>query len=245
MKIKIRSLCAISVALVSIDVFACQPHYYKDDVGICWPDGGYVVEAVNPVPDLLNIGGAIVKGDVNALTQAIGGAIVKTTCPACAIMLTGNDKVFVEKVVGRGWLVYMTTGSPMIVLADATSNIAKGIDLGTPEPAVFSAPPSQVRAGIAYSASEATCMVRNIANGSITAGWVDPPVLRAANGVEKVYPNVSVLPVDTLKITSKNDCADVPEGQEKLTEIVIKIGDSRSIPVEEPVMKYFFTGKAA
>lgn len=245
MKNEIRNLCLISLALFSIEVFACQDGYYRDDFGFCLPGGSTIVHTLDPTPDLLRIGDALVKGNVQALTDAIGSAVVKGSCPACAVMLSGKDKAFVERVVGRGWLIYMTTGDPVLVLADAATSIAKGIELGKEEPEVFSAPPTKIRDPIAYSSSEATCIVRHIETGKITVGWVDAPVLRAANGIEKVYPNVGILPVDTLKVTSNNDCPNVPEGQEKLTEIVITMNRTQAVPGEGGVMKYFFMGKAA
>ncbi|MDZ4020647.1 hypothetical protein PssiTeo3_40420 [Pseudomonas sichuanensis] len=238
----IINLCLMSLALLSTNVFSCQDGYYSK-FGICLPNSGTVIERTNPVPDALNILGATVSGDVNALTQAIGGAVVKGSCPACAVLLEGKDKVFVEQVVGRGWLVFIATGDPALVVADAATNIANRILLGQEEPPVFSASPAKIREPIAYTTSEANCLVRHTATGKVTAGWADAPVLRA-DGLEKVYPNVNMLPVDTVKITSKNDCPPVPEGQERLSEIVINVNQSQAIPAEGTIMKYFFMGKA-
>jgi hypothetical protein len=244
MKKLMVSLVLCCFAFICNSTFACQRGYYSDDLGICWPGGSTVVEAVNPLPDILIVLGSAVKGDVNGLTRAIGGLVIKSSCPGCEVLLSGNDKALVETIVGRGWLIFLETGNPYLVIVDAANTAANGVDLGEEEiPQTFSAPPTQVRQPVSYEVDGANCMVENIADEKVVVGFVDAPTFKSAGNENKVFPNVTVLPVDTVKVKSKNDCAQVPQGQRLVFEATINVSSTRSSMIEGPVMKYFLVGK--
>lgn len=247
----IVALGSILLCGVTIDAAqACPEGQYEACVlgaCVCLPNGGEVTRAVNPLPDTLNVLGGIIKGDVNAISQGVGALVIKASCPGCAVaaqtIMDKKDKAFVETLVGRGWLVYLTTGSPTLVLADAGANAAKAYQLTHPAPNPLAPPAPAARPTKTFKAEGALCGVKSDGPSS-TAGWVKAPVVIDDTGSSATYPSIDVREGDILIVRAENkECPPVPPGQRSLNDFKMKFSYWSSITSpSETAMKYFAIG---
>lgn len=216
---------------------------------ICLPNGGIVTKGLNPLPDTLNTVAGVLKGDVNAISTGIGGLVIKASCPGCAVaaqtLLSSPDKQFVEAVVGRGWLIFVATGAPVLVLVDAARSMPRQYALTRPPVNPLQAPPPSSREQKLYRVEAALCAVGDGA-GNLVAGWVDPPsFVETATKVVSEYPIIDVFENDVVEFAVENTgCPLPPPGQAQLTSVRMKYGHSNAVPAASPTaMKYFVTGK--
>lgn len=244
------------LTLLSTQALSCpKDHYEKCVFGACMciPNLGAVGDqlgkAVNPLPDMLNIAGAAVQGDVNQLSQSVGGLVIKSSCPSCEIfaqnVMDKKDKVFIEKVVGRGWLLFVSGVDPVIIIADAATSVAQRYAIKKSEiqnPLQPVQIPPQSRNYKIYH-TEATCAVIS-EQEKVVSGWVNPPILtERSTGLTFTFPNLDLMKGDTIIINSANDCPDIPPGQTKIanaTPITFEYSDL--ITGTPTTMKYFIVG---
>lgn len=247
MKKALRNMAFILVLFASY-AFSCPDGYY-DQWGVCLPNSGTVAKAVppamNPLPDTLNVLGAAVKGDIKGLEKAIGGVILKGTCPGCDVLLTlssdAEGKAFIQSAVGRGWLLFMATGDPVLVVVDAAATTANRVELKQTPAA--GAPVVKPRGNKVFQAGPAQCIVKH-SDGSVVVGWAKPPVFKdAESGEVYVYPEVDLLEADKVAVASTDDCPNVPPGQEKLKIVTVRYKYSTVSPGTGTVMKFFVVGK--
>jgi hypothetical protein len=99
--------------LSSVRAMACPDGQYEAcafGACACVPNGGTVVTAINPLPDILTTAGGVIHGNIHEISQGVGALVIKGNCAGCAVaahtVLSSNDKAFVERMVGRGWLVF-------------------------------------------------------------------------------------------------------------------------------------------
>jgi len=120
-------------------------------------------------------------GNVDQLSQGVGGLIIKGQCPACDVLaqdlLSKPDKAFIETVVGRGWLLWVSGVDPVIIIADAATSTAKKYIIKPPHNNPLQAAPPQSRGTKTYEASPATCGVESEQSKAVF-GWVEAPVLK-------------------------------------------------------------------
>jgi hypothetical protein len=198
---------------------------------------------VNQLPDIVKVGDAVIHFDAAKLTQAAGSLIVKSTCPGCeafaTLVMDKKDKAFVEQLVGRGWILYVTGGNPVFIAALADKSEVTETPLNQ-----NSAPlsiPEKKRGVKTYSASPAICAVAS--RKSVTAGWVDAPVLtNSKTGERSTYPNVDLIKGDIVVVTSTNDCAAGPKPQRLVSTARFNYSFSSTVPGSPTNMKYFLTG---
>lgn len=225
---KLLFLVFLLAAGVSIPAFACPDGQYEQCAQacafggcvkagcICVPNSGTVFKsatkaagaAANPLPDLLNVAGAVVHGNVNELSNAIGGAIVNS-CIACGtvanIYVSPEDRPFIEEIIGRGFIIFVTTEDPYLVVADAATSVAMRVALKQPPPPIPLPIPTPDPAAqpITWETSAADCIFSN--KDAYVAGWIAPPVLTNKKTNEKfTFPNVGIGEKDTVTVTSTN-----------------------------------------
>jgi hypothetical protein len=242
---------ALALLLSGVPAFACPDGQYEacafGAACVCLPDGDPVVRAVNPLPDTLNVLGGVVKGDVHQISQGVGALVNKASCLGCAvagqIVLKANDKAFVETVVGRGWLVFVATGSPTLVLADASTNVTKAYSLTHPPPNPLMPLPPANRAVRTYIVPGALCAGRSDAV-TAAAGWVDAPVFTDENGFKHTFPGIDLAKGDIVEITAENqECPAPPPGQLALKRLTLKYDYPSISPApNQGAMKYFMVG---
>jgi hypothetical protein len=200
---------------------ACVPDVNRSDLG-------KLGNQLNPLPDVITILGAATKANVQQLNQAVGSLIAKSTCIGCVELgnnlLSKPDVAFLETVVGRGFIVYVATDDPIMVLADAAASAAAEYRLthnrGAP---TFPKPvPPAKRDKKKYEAQNALCAAGTVA--MVTLAAVDQFVLvDSATGTRYTMPQVDLLPGDI--VTFKNvpnlspDCG-APDKQPKGQSLV-------------------------
>ncbi|MPV69494.1 hypothetical protein [Burkholderia sp. BE17] len=231
---------------------ACPDGQYESCVfTACWcmPTGDTVVHAVDPLPDILSLAGGVVHGNIHEISQSVGALVIKSSCPGCSVtahtVMNANDRAFAEAVVGRGWLVFFSTGSPSIVLADAATSIATEYKLTHPKPNPMSVAPSPERGVKHYTTQNALCSVLST-DGTVAAGWVDAPSFSDPNGRVSVFPGVDLVDGDFLDIQAANspkDCPAPPAGQTRPSHFKMKYSYSSVSPgTQTTAMKYVLVG---
>jgi len=244
-------LFLIVLLLPTLEAKACPEGQYEACVFracACVPNGGTVTRGLNPLPDTLNILGGVVHGDIHAISQGVGGLVIKSSCTGCAVaaqtVLSSNDKAFVEMVVGRGWLVFLGTGSPSLVLADAATSVVKSYELTHPPANPLQPAPPANRGTKDFRVSGALCMVRVDADNSLAAGFVDAPVFQN-EGKTFTWPAVDLQPGDILTVDAAGkECPKVPSGQTLLSNAKMKYSYETNQPTTTTTaMKYFLVGK--
>jgi len=178
----------------------------------------------------------------------VGALVIGASCPTCALagqtILDHQNQVFVETVVGRGWLVFLVTGSPSIVLVDTATSIVTDYTISHPKDNPLQ-PPRPVRSAKTYKASDALCAIRSD-DGSVLAGWVDEPVLTDAAGSSYTFPHVDLAKGDLVKIHAVNkaaDCAAPLPGNRFISDFTMSWQGSQNYPVLLPTeMSETFTG---
>lgn len=242
----------VGLAFIPFPAAACPDGQYEVCTGLCYcvPNSAIltrVVEnTVNPLPDTLNILGAVVQGDVDKLSQSVGGLVIKSSCPSCdvfgQIVMDKKDKTFVEKVVGRGWLLYVGGTDPALVIADAATSIAKKYAIQAPPSNPLQPTLQSARESKTYIADGALCAVVSDKN-IVTAAWVNPPVMRDRKTEQNTtFPNVDLVKGDILVVSSSDECPDVPKDQRKVKNIKLTYSYSNTYPGSTTIMKYFFVG---
>jgi hypothetical protein len=246
-RLTVRACIVVALAMIGPRAFACPDGQYNACVFgacACVPNGRTVVTAVNPIPDVLNIASGVVHGNIHAVSQGIGGILVKATCEGCAIaaqtVLSSNDKATVEEVIGRGWLVYLTTGSPSLVIADAATSVVKEYDLNHPGPNILAPQPPAARQSQHYKVDGALCAVKSEGR-DVAAGWVSAPIFVNDAGQSFTFPGVDLVEGDSLDIQANNTgCKAPPQGQSLLDHVHMIFEYPQVPPTVSPTaMKYF------
>lgn len=214
----IRYAAVIVLTLLSSIATACPDGQYNQcllGACACLPNSGTVAKAAQAAvadsvtqvfPDTLNIAGAVVKGNFQDLSQAIGKTMIDT-CQICGtaanITVTPADRPFIEGVVGRGFIEYVTTEDPVLVLADAATSAATRVPLKAPIP-VPPVPASPTHRPTVYKASSAFCLIQS-SSKSVTAGWVNGPrLVSEATKKAYTYPRITLEKNDIIDVTSDN-----------------------------------------
>ena len=256
----------ISILLFPILSRACPAGQYQACAGptinapgvhiqptcVCVPNSGQVVNgvtaAVNPLPDTLNLFGAIVHGNINQAYTALGGLVTQAACLPCSaglqIYASQGDRQAIEQLVGRGWLTYVT-GQPELFFVDAGGTQSQQMSLAPP-PAAPIAPAAAPRGKKQYITTGASCIVENGKTKQISAGWVDPPSLvdPATNGTGR-FPNVDLQPGDTIQIGSNNECKVASTDDQIVTSAKLVFKYPTVVTGTSTQMKYFLTGDLA
>lgn len=144
-----------------------------DPVCTCVPNGGTLIHAMqtasNPLPDTLDLFGAVVKGNVSQAYTALGSLAIKNSCPTCAVTLdicaNERDKEMLENLIGRGWLAYVT-GTPELLLVNPGGTESDAIPL-SPPPAGPTPPPAPTRGVETYIIAGASCAILHRAPSSM------------------------------------------------------------------------------
>lgn len=250
----LRLVLLLVLLLASVTASACPEGYYESCFIKCWctPNSGKVSEgggaALNPLPDTLNTAAGIVQGDVGKISQGVGGLVIKSSCKECAalgqMLLDKPDKEFVERVVGRGWLLYVAGVDPTYIIADAATSVVTQYVLHDDPPPIPVPPPPANRGKKTYSTSVAQCIVGGD-NGAIVVGWPDAPQMRdQKSGVTSIYPNVDLIKDDVITVASDDSCPNVPQGQVKYKFVRISFTRAQTVASGVPAnMHYFFHGQ--
>lgn len=241
------TVVAMFFVLGATELLACPPGQYADNLGICWPYGSTVTNAVvstvNQLPDAVKVGDAVIHFDAAKLTQAVGHWVVKTgggpaTGIAAELMLDEPTRAQVDTLVGRGWLVFVK-GNPDFMGVLANGIEVKDHPLEEPPVTMGEAPkPRKVK----HYESTAFCAV---ALGSrVTAGWVEAPVLIDKSSGEKfTYPTVDLQNNDTIEVKTSDQCAGPQKKELSLASAKLKFEYSSTVPgVGATNMKYFVVG---
>ncbi len=251
-------LASTFLSLICVDTAIardCPEGHYKNKLGFprCLPNSSTVAnqveKAANPLPDILKTVNGAISGDVNQLSQGIGGLVIKGSCMGCDVLaqniLNKKDKAFVERVVGRGFLLYINGVDPVIILADAATSVAKEYSLPKPAENPLAPKPSAKRGVKNYEASKAVCVVVAEDGKKVTVGWSESPQLTGGKPNQtSTYPNVDIKPGDVVTVSTSDDCADLPSGQKAIKSAKFVYSYSSVLPSadSETVMKYFFVG---
>jgi hypothetical protein len=194
----------------------------------------------------------VVHGDAKKVSQGVGGLIVKSNSPIGAVVaqtiLDGDTKKFAEEVVGRGFILLATTDSPELVVTDAVGNIIDHFTMTNPpqNPIAPTAPAPQPRERQSYTTSKATCMVRG-KDGSVTAGWIDSPVItNVQTGEKQDFMTADVRENDYVDIDA-DVCTFENQGNGAQTSVThLKVLYKRRDPRVGPAsgMRWFLVGSA-
>lgn len=207
----------------------------------CVPNGNTVVNSLNPVPDVLHIAGGVVNGNFSSLTQSVGSLVTAAGCPTCKVALdttvaNGGDKAFIETVVGRGWLIFSTTGDPILVVADASTSVAREWKQTHQAANNPFQPPAPSRKQKKYTMSSALCMTKYASTGSVMVGWVSAPVFTDDDSGNKFQmPLIDLIPGDQITASATNDPKDcLPQppssGSQYITNAIFKFSNYQEIP---------------
>jgi hypothetical protein len=228
---------------------------YKDNFGIPMRKGGCIVGDIGRTLDprrqttaILSVADALAGGDVREIKRSIGSVLVNSpTCWACKTLtdtlLPNMSKAQIEEAAGSGFLTFLLTDSPVLVVIDASTNIATrqsireeagvippptAAGIGNRKPRVFSARPN--------------CIVR-YRDGTIYAGWKTSGAFSDARET-RVFPDVDLLPGDTVKVTAPicNQWNFPSKGQTSLTRATIKFDKVSSLSGAPKVVKWFIYG---
>jgi len=226
-------------AIFPAAAWSCQAGYYKAGF-VCLPNSGTVTKvATTPLqvlPDVLNVGGAVVHGDLKGLYEAVGKILIATECQACdeltKDLISKNDKAIIEEMVGEGWLLYVSGGDPILIVADladtsVTEYVLKPPSAGTPPPALPAA-----RGHKHFVFSNAVCILKS-ATGVITAEWsASPTTVDPADHKPYIWPSVDVLPDDTITVQAKTCSSDAVQDvqQVSLTQATFTFAWSNEVP---------------
>jgi hypothetical protein len=215
----------------------------------CVPNSGTVVHAVaqaaNPLPDTLQLFGAVAQGNINQAYSSLGSLVTNASCPSCAAALsiyaTPQDKAVIEELIGRGWLAYVT-GNPVLFVVNAGGTHSQAVPLNPPPPPI--AAPVAPRGKKTYIVTGANCAIVHSQTAEATAGWVDPPTLveSGTNTVSK-FPDVDLRTEDVLKVSSNDSCQLTPAGDVHVKTVNVAYKYPTVVPGTPTQMKYFLTGK--
>lgn len=218
----------------------------------CVPNSGTatnaVVTAVNPVPDTLNLLGAIVHGNVSQAYSSLGALVTAAACVPCSAALniyaTPQDKATIEGLIGRGWLVFVSD-QPELLLVDAGGTTSSAVPL-SPSPAAPIAAPAAPRGKKTYLVSGASCAIVHEKSSIAVAGWVAPPNLTdAATQTTAQFPSVDLRPGDVIKVASNDECKVTPSGDRHVKAVNITYQYPTVVPGAPTTMKYFLTGASS
>lgn len=208
------------------------------DITKCTPD---------PVKDVINTVLGAVNGNIQILSQGVGGLVIKGSCFGCAIFaqqLNQGDRQFLETVIGRGFLVFLATnGSPTLVLVDAANSAPQEYAL-THEPPTVALPQPPARPYRTFS-TKASCALLADDKAQLVLAFIDPPTLQdSATNELFTFPSVDMRPNDVIVFTSGADCPKPPDGQQLLTSGKLSYANATVVPNGPTYLKYFMLGKS-
>lgn len=233
--------------------YACGPCEYQDDIGICWPYDKCVSDQVNPVEQgkkILTLGQAIASGKGPEIRKSLGNVLISSpNCLGCRSLahtaLPDMTDEQVNEVIGRGFLVYVGTGDPVLVAIDALTNLATEQKVKK-KPATLPSPVADTpkkRKPKTYSAN-AECLIQYKDQPTIYAAWKEPATFMDEDGKTYTYPNIDLLEGDTLKISAPV-CPTwhrPSSGQESITASTFKFEAVSPLTGKPETIKWFVYG---
>lgn len=232
---------------------ACGPCEYSDSLGICWPYDKCVIDQVNPVTQakkVVKLAQAIASGSSSDITQSLGDVLISSpNCLGCRsvahTVLPAMTDAQINEAIGRGFLVYVGTGDPVLVAIDVASNLATEQKVKK-KPAALPAPAADApkeRKPKTYSA-KAECLIQYKDQPTIYAAWKEPASFTGEDGKDYTYPNIDLLEGDTLKISAPV-CPTWHRpslGQESITSAKFKFEAVSPLAGKPETIKWFVYG---
>ncbi len=258
--LKIRSFLA-KVALISYSlcIFVpnlsyakdCGPCYYKDAFGKCLKKGGCIVKNLNPVEQgkrILSVAKAIKTGDAAAIRESLGDLLINSpNCSTCSTIARNIapklSEQQIKQAVGEGFLVFLATGDPVLVVVDVANNVVSQQSIKNSDTAP--APPQQPgtnREAKIYS-GVAECIVE-YKNGYMYAGWKNPPQLIGSDGKRFTVPEIDLRDGDVINLTARScdGMNNEATGQKSIPTASIKYVDQKTLNGDSNVIKWWLHG---
>jgi hypothetical protein len=247
-------LFALSLGLMILGLgraaVACGPCEYKDSLGLCLPKGGCLVPNLGDVIAApLSLAAAVASGNPENVKVALGNALVNSPgCIGCNYVATKIAPNLSDEqrksIIGRGFLTFLATGSPVLVVIDVATNLSTQHPLSSDEsPPVAPVPPSR---GTRTYSGNASCIIQK--GTQIYGAWVDAPVLKDdASGQTATYPVVDLLAGDTLVLNAPvcSEQDDASTGQHAIASANLRYERSSTTPGGPTQLKYFLYGSQA
>lgn len=228
----------------------CGPCEYKDSFGLCLPKGGCVIQQLNPVEQTkraVKVIDAISRGNPKEVASALGAALIDSPgCLACRSVahniLPNLTDEQINGVAGRGFLTYLATGDPVLVVIDVAANIARqsSIKPTSPPPNLTARPQNRQQKNYA---AHADCM-SVMPDGKVYAGWKESPSLTAEDKKPFRYPEVDLFPGDIIEITAPL-CAswdDKTTNVRALRSARLRYEGPSTVPGSKDAIKWFLIG---
>jgi hypothetical protein len=220
----------------------------------CLPNSGTaansLAKAANPLPNTLQLFGAVTQGNINQAYSSLGSLVVNSACVTCGAALSvyasTQDQDVIEQLIGRGWLAY-ASGQPMLFIVNAAGTQSTAVPLSPPAAPPIATPLSP-RATMTFIVTGANCAVVHASGAAtiksqVTAGWVDPPTLVAIDThVAATFPDIDLRDGDVIEVTSNDSCQVVPAGDTHVKTVKIAYKYPTVVPGATTAMKYFLTG---
>jgi hypothetical protein len=249
LQILVAVVAAVSFVGVVHPALACGPCEYEDGLlKICMPKGGCLLPK-NPLQDIPKVIDALKSGDPKKMSEAVGGVLTNSPgCIGCTYVAgkiaptLGADQI--NYIVGEGFLTFLATDDPVLVVIDVTTNLATQLSLKHQGDAVPAPPPPPARGHKTYSV-EVDCIVQQ--KGKTTyAGSKKAPVLTdKSSGKVFTFPEVDLLDGDGLAVTAVRECKelnDPAKGSVALKSSTFSFEYSKVVPGGASLLKYWLVG---
>lgn len=235
---------------------ACGPCEYEDGLThVCLPKAGCIIEQFNPITQaqkVLTLAQAIATDNTEAVKIGIGDLLINSpSCLTCASIahnvLPNLSDQQIYSMVGEGFLVYLATGDPALVLIDVAANLATRQNVRAPQPTlpvpVDSKPKPNKRKAKSYE-TEAECLIQKKGDPNIYAAWKAPATFAAADGSKHLFPEVDLKPGDTLSVKAPlcPTWVDPSNGQESLTAARFRFDGINHLTGGSDAIKWFVFG---
>lgn len=254
---KSAALLAIVLGFAAQGTAACGKCEYKEKwTRVCLPKIGCSHEQLDPInpveqaKKLITLATAVASGDMGQIKASLGNVLMNSsnclTCPMIAHTVLPNlTDEQINSIVGEGALVFAATQDPVLVTLDVANNVAREQKIAKAR----STPPIPVNEPKSRQAQEyfaqAKCLIFHDSDEMAYAAWTAPAIFRDNNNGEYQFPNVDLLPGDTINITAPLCPAwDNPNaGTYAITSVSLTFEAVSSLTGDEKTLKWIVAGK--
>ncbi|MBB4391795.1 hypothetical protein [Bradyrhizobium sp. ERR14] len=188
-------------------------------------------------------------GDPQKIKLATGALLLTNNmaCPTCSGLarevLPGLTDDQIQRIVGSGWLVFASTGSPILVVVDVANNVASEYSLDQDSPPILATPESARRKPKVFRA-EPQCLI--VKSGSVHAGWKSPPALIDQGGKRYQFPDVDLVPGDRIDAQATELCTQwKSKDVAVLKTATFRYQGNSTASTSSNVVKYFLRGSSS
>jgi hypothetical protein len=247
-----KVLLTVMISFTTTSAMACQDGYYSDSFGICWPYDQTIgkqaeenLDVKKQIGRVIALGDAILSGDRDRMASALGDAVLNAPgCIGCSALTTTVlqklSKDQINKIVGEGFLTFVATGNPTLVVIDVAQKIIRESQITPPAENPFGKQPPPVSRK--YT-GKANCIMQEKNGDGVMAAWISNPELTGEDGAVYKYPTLEISLGDNVKLTAPLCTQYNNNNQTSITSVNLKYKYSNTIPGGEQQIKYIFYGE--